>query len=449
MSNLLNNQNEEVRPLNKMNSNYTPIEVMLNDMFSPDWLRITAEKVGLVKRQRKVDPVTLFWVLVLGFGVGVQRTLASLRRAYEKASAKSIVPSAFYDRFTPQLVEFLRECLAHGIAELSINASLALSDKLKGFQDLIIADGTIIKLHDNLAKQYPGARSKAELKIHTVIGATSSMKSIEIFSGKTAEVKTMRIGPWVKNNILLFDLGFFKYQMFSKITHNGGYFVSRLKQNANPLIVSVLRQHRGQAIDLAGMNLKDILPRLKREVLDVEVEISFKRRSYRGKQTLVTENYRLVGTLDDATKEYHLYLTNLTTEQFSAEDIALLYGARWSIELVFKELKRIYQLDVLSSGSAPVVEALVLVAMLTLVVSRRVLNHVRTLAQEKAMRMTPMRWAEVFQTTAFTLLGHVLKAAGIDDDPFTLMMYYMAEGIDPNVNRSRLMSPWVVQTNLQ
>jgi putative transposase len=337
-------------------------------------------------------------------------------------------------------VEFLRECLAHGIAELSRNANLALSDKLKGFQDLIIADGTIIKLHDNLAKQYPGARSKAELKIHTVVGAASSMKSIEIFSGKTAEVK---------NNILLFDLGFFKYQMFSKITHNGGYFVSRLKQNANPLIVSVLRQHRGQAIDLAGMNLKDILPRLKREVLVVEVEISFKRRSYRGEQTLVTENYRLVGALDDATQEYHLYLTNLTTEQFSAEDIALLYGARWSIELVFKELKRIYQLDVLSSGSAPVVEALVLVAMLTLVVSRRVLNHVRSLAQEKAMRMTPMCWTEVSQTTAFTLLGHVLKAAGIDDDPFTLMMYYMNEGIGPNVNRSRLMSPWVVPANFQ
>jgi hypothetical protein len=50
------------------------------------------------------------------------------------------------------------------------------------------------------------------------------------------------------------------------------------------------------------------------------------------------------------------------------------------------------------------------------------------------MRMTPMRWAEVFQTTAFTLLGHVLKAAGIDDGPFTIMMYYMTEGIEPNVN---------------
>jgi hypothetical protein len=29
----------------------------------------------------KIDPATLFWILVLGFGVGAQRTLASLRRA--------------------------------------------------------------------------------------------------------------------------------------------------------------------------------------------------------------------------------------------------------------------------------------------------------------------------------------------------------------------------------
>lgn len=102
---------------NISNKSITPIEVMLNKMFSPEWLNLTAENVGLTKRHRKIDPVALFWVLVLGFGVGVQRTLASLRRAYEKASAKSIVPSAFYDRFTPQLVAFLRECLAHGIAD--------------------------------------------------------------------------------------------------------------------------------------------------------------------------------------------------------------------------------------------------------------------------------------------------------------------------------------------
>jgi hypothetical protein len=34
----------------------------------------------------------MFWILVLGFGVGVQRTIATLRRAYETASAESLVP---------------------------------------------------------------------------------------------------------------------------------------------------------------------------------------------------------------------------------------------------------------------------------------------------------------------------------------------------------------------
>jgi IS4 transposase len=48
--------------------------------------------------------------------------------------------------------------------------------------------------------------------------------------------------------------------------------------------------------------------------------------------------------------------------------------ARWSIELVFKELKRLYKLDVISSGASDIVESLVLVAMLTLVVSHRVLK---------------------------------------------------------------------------
>ncbi|MGQ9824970.1 MAG: hypothetical protein ACUVSK_08230 [Desulfotomaculales bacterium] len=65
-----------------------------------------------------------------------------------------------------------------------------------------MADGTIIRLHDKLAEQFPGARGKAELKIHTAIGITGNTRSIAIYSGKTAEIKTMRIGSWVKDNIL-------------------------------------------------------------------------------------------------------------------------------------------------------------------------------------------------------------------------------------------------------
>ncbi|MBC7341905.1 MAG: transposase [Clostridia bacterium] len=163
----------------------------------------------------------------------------------------------------------------------------------------------------------------------------------------------------------------------------------------------------------------------------------------------VKETFRLVGVLDEESKTYHFYLTNITPEQLSAEDVALLYRARWSIELVFKELKRFYQLDVISSGAPAVVESLVLVAMLTVVVSHRLLNHMRLLAPEKSARFTPLRWAESFYSIAPVIMTRVLKFIGIDEDPLLLIIYFMAEGVDPNVNRERLLSPWVKAVNSQ
>lgn len=431
------------------------IEKTLNKMFSPEWLRETAARVGYVQRERKIDPATLFWVLVLGFGVGAQRTIASLRRAYETAAAETLVPSAFYYRFNGGLVDFLKECLTHGIADLASHTSLTLSDKLQGFKDIIVADGTIIKLHDKLAKLFPGARHKAELKIHTAIGLAGSTKAIGFFSGKTAEIKTIRIGPWIKDQILLFDLGYFKYELFSRIRKNEGHFVSRLKTTTNPTIVSVLRTYRGNPINIAGQKLRDVLPRLKRAVIDVEIEVSFRGNSktkkdaddtfetYHPRTPKTKETFRLVGIFDKESSSYHLYLTSLSPEQLSAEDVALLYRARWSIELIFKELKRLYKLDVISSGAPDTVESLVLVAMLTLVVSHRVLNQIRLLAPEKSDRFTPLRWGETFYSAAHIVMSRTLKYAGIDDDPTTLLLFLMEEGVDPNVHRKRLLSSWL------
>jgi len=96
-----------------------------------------------------------------------------------------------------------------------------------------------------------------------------------------------------------------------------------------------------------------------------------------------------------------------------------------------------------------VVESLVLVAMLTLVVSHRLLNHMRLLAPEKSARFTPLRWAESFYAIAPVMMGRVLKAVGIDEDPLLLIVYFMGEGVDPNVNRERLLSPWVKAANSQ
>jgi hypothetical protein len=38
------------------------------------------------------------------------------------------------------------------------------------------------------------------------------------------------------------------------------------------------RKHRGNPISITGQKLLDVLPRLKREVIDVEIEVSFKSK---------------------------------------------------------------------------------------------------------------------------------------------------------------------------
>jgi putative transposase len=150
-----------------------------------------------------------------------------------------------------------------------------------------------------------------------------------------------------------------------------------------------------------------------------------------------------IGVLDEETGEYHLYLTDIMPEQLIPEDVALLYRARWSIEMVFKELKRLYKLDEIPSDKPVVIKSLVMVSMLTLVVSHRMLNLMRSLMPEKSERFTPLRWAELFYTSAPDLLKLVLAFEGIELDAFTMLMFYAGEGIDPNVNRERLLAPWV------
>jgi hypothetical protein len=72
--------------------------------------------------------------------------------------------------------------------------------------------------------------------------------------------------------------------------------VSRLKESADPLITEVYKTCSGNSIDVKGKKISEILPKLKRQVLDVEVEITFKVRNYNGKSKtkMDTERFRLL-----------------------------------------------------------------------------------------------------------------------------------------------------------
>jgi len=442
---------KKTRKSNSKKPSFEPdvIEKDLCKLFPKEWIRNAAKETGLIKRERKIEAFVLLWTLVFSFGAHLPRNLANMKRKYVKASKKEIAESSWYMRFTPELVEFLKVCVTHAIEQLALEKNKVLSEKLSKFQDVLIQDSTIIRLHKSLAKKWPATRSKkvaAGVKVGMLVSAVAnSPKSIGIYAETTNELKTLRIGPWIKDRILLIDLGFYKHHLFAKIKHNGGYFVSRLKGSADPLIVDVYNTCPGNSIDVKGKYLSEILPKLKRQVLDVEVEISFKKPNYNGKSKTRTdtERFRLVAVYNIDEEKYHIYLTNISNDDLSPEDVAKLYGARWDIELIFKELKSRYDLDVVNTKNPQIVEAYIWIAILTLFISRRIYNIVRKHnPKEKMVRYTQLRWSTIFTENASDQLTLILRYSGVERTFETVMNVYQSQALDPHVNRERFRDEW-------
>jgi len=54
----------------------------------------------------------------------------------------------------------------------------------------------------------------AGIKVGVMVSAVANgPETVALYSEKTAEIKTLKIGPWIKDRILLVDLGFYKTQM--------------------------------------------------------------------------------------------------------------------------------------------------------------------------------------------------------------------------------------------
>lgn len=408
---------------------------VLSSVISPSQLERTAREEGFIQRARKVDPVAFFWTLVLGFGAGSEKSLASLRRCYALHAGTMLVPSAFYDRFTPALAQWLQRILLE-VLQKTTGPARALRGRLSTFIDLMAIDGTVVRLHDLLERAYPACRTnhtKAAAKLTVVMSVTGKgAHSIQLSAERRNDSKLLRVGPWVKDRLLLFDLGYYGYRLFQNIARKGGFFVTRLKANANPTIVSVLNGSKADA-NLEGLPLQTVLARLRRSTFDAIVRVRYKNK--RGRR--VHTEFRLVAVRNQETKKYHLYITNVPEDRLSAQDIGKTYAVRWEIEILFRQLKSQFRLEEMPSANKDAVHALLYATLLTLAVSRAFLDVLRKRRPTMAGRMPAERWSVVFATLAQSLLALILasrrRGKRRERDLIAVMLH---EVIDPNRSRA-------------
>ncbi|MDL0130921.1 IS4-like element ISH8A family transposase [Halobacterium salinarum] len=388
----------------------------LTTLFPSEFLEEHAEELGVVERDRKLQIPAFVWAFVFGFAAGESRTLAGFRRCYNSTADETISPGGFYQRLTPTLAEYLRDLVEHGLDEVAVpNAVDADIDR---FRDVMIADGTVLRLHEFLSDQFEARHEEqAGAKLHLLHNATEqTIEQLDTANEKTHDSTLFKTGPWLENRLMLFDLAYFKYRRFALIDENDGYFVSRLKQNANPLITGELREWRGRAIPLEGKQLRAVLDDLDRKYIDVEVEVEFKRGPYNGTRSLDTKRFRVVGVRDEDADDYHLYMTNLARKEFFPADLAEIYRCRWEVELLFRELKTQYELDEFDTSDEHVVRILLYAALLSLLVSRDLLDLVTEQADDELVFPTE-RWAATFRSHAQLILHELGEFLGYSPPP--------------------------------
>jgi len=122
----------------------------------------------------------------------------------------------------------------------NLQKSLKLRERYEKFVTVNFQDSTIVRQPKKLAERFPATRSRriaAGIKISYLLNVLSNgAEKISFVPERTAEIKTLRVGPWVKGALLLIDRGFFKYQLFARINENQGYFISRVKSSGKLIV---------------------------------------------------------------------------------------------------------------------------------------------------------------------------------------------------------------------
>jgi hypothetical protein len=197
---------------------------------------------------------------------------------------------------------------------------LAIPGKIKKFRfknKLISMDSSTISLCLSLFPWAKFRRTKGAIKLHLLLDHDGYLPSFaHITDGKKADVKVARIVSLAPGSIIVMDRGYNDYELFANWTQSGVYFVTRLKDNADYLVV------------------EQRPPSAHKHILCDEIIVFAAEKA----QSKCPFPLRRIVAMDPDSGKTITLLTNHF--DFAASTIGAIYKDRWQIELFFKALKQ-------------------------------------------------------------------------------------------------------------
>jgi hypothetical protein len=322
-----------------------------------------ADASGVIRRQRKFTALSLARTFVLGF---LRHPEASDEQLAQMAVAcgAAVTPQAVEQRHTPALVRFLRDLFGRA-TRLVVGADTALAPVLERFRRVILLDSSTITLPDGLAEEFPGCGGTygggaAALKLQTEFDLRrGAVTHVEVEPGKSPDGASSRqAARHGRGALRVTDLGYFDLEVFADLDRAGEYFLSRLQPGTLVLapdgaaldLLPWLARQPGPFVDQAvragkGRRLPCRLIAWRLPPAQAERRRRKLRKEYRDKYGSAPSAARL------AWCDWTVLITNVPGELLSPEEAAVLYRARWQVELLFKRWKSQDRVALLSGST--------------------------------------------------------------------------------------------------
>ncbi len=328
----------------------TRVASSLQALFGP-LAEEVAQQAPVVLRRRKFTTATLAKTFVFGF---LNHPRASDEELAQTAGlfGVHVTTQALEQRFTPRLAAFL-EALFRKATGHAVGARKALAPILERFPAVYLLDSTSESLPDAQRDRFPGCGGshgggQAAMKLQALWELRGgALQAVRIEAGRDCDYKTpLQAAPLTPGSLRIADLGYFDTAVLQQMARAGVYFLSRLQfgtaafsPEGRPLpLLEWLAQQPGPFVD------RQVLVGTERKVPCRIIAWRLpEEQANRRRQKLIAEARRKDGRTPSKERlawcDWTILVTNTPPELLRPKEAAVLYRARWQIELLFKRWK--------------------------------------------------------------------------------------------------------------
>ena len=240
-----------------------------------------------------------------------------------------------------QLYEELFQQLLTQCRGLAVQQS-AGRRKFRFKHKLISLDATVIDLCASVFDWARFRRTKGAVKLHLLLDHDGFLPCYAVITeGKQYEIGVARQLRYEPGTLLAIDRGYLDYGWFADLSQQGVYFVTRMKDNADYVVLEERE-----------------LPHRKGLLRDQV--ICFYQQARDGQECY----FRRIEFYDEEQDRVLVFLTNHLT--LAAATVAEVYKQRWQIELFFKALKQNLRVKTFIGTSANALQTQVWAALIAM-----------------------------------------------------------------------------------